>query len=154
MIQCKFCLRLKLDPTTKWYMHKSEFVIENEMHKILLNSDIQTEQLIPTRSSDLTLINSPHPPKNPNCLVDFVVSVDQRVKIEESEKRDTYLDLARELKKLLNKWVKVILVIVTAFEIVLKVLEKTVDSRIQRTNQDHPDYCIEIAKNTQEYLLL
>ena len=31
-------------------------------------------------------------------IVDFAVSADHRVKIKESEKRDKYLDLARELK--------------------------------------------------------
>ena len=35
-------------------------------------------------------------------MVDFAVPVDHRVKINESKKRDKYLDLARELKKLLN----------------------------------------------------
>ena len=32
--------------------------------------------------------------------VDFAVSADHKVKLKESEKRDKYLDLARELKKL------------------------------------------------------
>ena len=33
-------------------------------------------------------------------IVDFAVSADHRVKLKESEKKDKYLDLARELKKL------------------------------------------------------
>ena len=38
-----------------------------------------------------------------NCrIVDFAVPADHRVKLKESEKRDKYLDLARELKKLWN----------------------------------------------------
>ena len=32
-------------------------------------------------------------------IVDFSVPVDHRVKLKESEKRDKYLDLARELRK-------------------------------------------------------
>ena len=32
-------------------------------------------------------------------MVDFAVSVDPRVKLKGGEKRDRYLDLARELKK-------------------------------------------------------
>ena len=32
-------------------------------------------------------------------IVDFAVPIDQRVKLKESEKRDKYLDIARELKK-------------------------------------------------------
>ena len=34
--------------------------------------------------------------------MDFAVSADHRVKIKESEKRDKYFDLARELRKLYN----------------------------------------------------
>ena len=35
-------------------------------------------------------------------LVDFTVPANHRVKMKESKKIDKYLDLARELKKLLN----------------------------------------------------
>ena len=34
--------------------------------------------------------------------MDFAVTVDHRVKLKESEKKDIYLDLARELKKIWN----------------------------------------------------
>ena len=34
--------------------------------------------------------------------MDFEVPADHRVKVKESEKKDKYLDLAREVKKLLN----------------------------------------------------
>ena len=36
--------------------------------------------------------------KNPCWIVDFAVLADHRVKLKESEKRDKYQDLARELK--------------------------------------------------------
>ena len=35
-------------------------------------------------------------------MVDFADPADHRVKLKESEKKDKYLDLARELKKLWN----------------------------------------------------
>ena len=35
-------------------------------------------------------------------IVDFTVPADHRIKLKESEKKDKYLDLARELKKLWN----------------------------------------------------
>ena len=41
-------------------------------------------------------------------IVDFAVPVDHRVKLKESEKKDKYIDLARELKKLLNMKVTII----------------------------------------------
>ena len=42
--------------------------------------------------------------------MDFAVAVDHRWKFEENEKRDKYIDLARELKKLWNIKLTVILI--------------------------------------------
>ena len=39
--------------------------------------------------------------------MDFVISADHRVKIPESKKKDKYLDIARELRKLRNMRVMV-----------------------------------------------
>ena len=35
-------------------------------------------------------------------IVDFAVPADYRIKLKESEKKDKYLDLARELKKIIE----------------------------------------------------
>ena len=52
----------------KLYMHKSESVQENEMHKILWDFEIQPNQQIPARRSDLVWIIK----KKRTChLVDF-----------------------------------------------------------------------------------
>ena len=45
-------------------------------------------------------------------IVDFAVSADYKVKLKESEKKDKYLDLARELKKLRNMKVTVIPIVI------------------------------------------
>ncbi len=42
-------------------------------------------------------------------IVDFAVPADHRIKLKECEKRDKYLDLARELKKLWNMKVTIII---------------------------------------------
>ena len=55
---------------------------------------------------------------------DFAIPVDHRVKIKESEKRDKYLNLARELKSLWNMKVTVITNIFGIFEMVLNGVEK------------------------------
>ena len=53
--------------------------------------------------------------------MDFSVSADHRVKLKESEKKDKYLDLARELKKkLCNMKVTVIPIIAGALGTVTK----------------------------------
>ena len=56
--------------------------------------------------------------------MDFAVPADHRVKLKESEKKDTYLYLARELKKLWNIKVTVILVVIGALGTVTKGLVK------------------------------
>ena len=57
-------------------------------------------------------------------VVDFAVPADHRIKLKESEKRDKYLDLARELKKLWNMKVTIIPVVIGAFGTVTKGLLK------------------------------
>ena len=57
-------------------------------------------------------------------IVDSDVAVDQKVKIKESEKRGKYLDLVRELRKLGNMGVTLILIVIGALWTVPKDLEK------------------------------
>ena len=60
-------------------------------------------------------------------IVDFAVPADHRIKLKECEKKDKYLDLARELKKLWNMKVSIVPIVIGAFgsvtEGVLKGLE-------------------------------
>ena len=63
--------------------------------------------------------------KKKTCqIVDFAVPVDLRVKIKGSKKRDKYLDLARELKRLWNMKVLVIPIVVGALGTIPKGLVK------------------------------
>ena len=43
-------------------MHKTEFVLKNETHKILKDFKIQTDHLIPNRRPDFVLINKKNKP--------------------------------------------------------------------------------------------
>ena len=113
------CKRLKFGHTNKWYLQKPESVLENEMHKIFFV--IQMNPPILARPPDLVLFNK----KKRTCyLMDFAFPVDYRVKIKESKTIDNYQDLAGELKKLWNMKVIVIPVVVGAFGMVPKGLEK------------------------------
>ena len=58
--------------------------------------------------------------------MDFAVPPDRRIKLKESEKKDKYLDLARELKKkkLWNMKVTIIRIVIGAFGTVTKGLLK------------------------------
>ena len=53
-------VNIKIDPnikTNNWYMHNPESVLENEMHKLLRDFEIQTNHQISARRPDLTIIN-------------------------------------------------------------------------------------------------
>ena len=56
--------------------------------------------------------------------MDFAVPADHRVKLKENKKKDKYLDLAKELKKLWNMKVTIIPIVIGAFGTVTKGLLK------------------------------
>ena len=95
--------KFKFDRTNKGYMHNPAPVLENDMHKLLWDFDIQTDHLISVRRPDLIIINKKkekkEKKKRTRKIVDFAVLADHRIKLNEYEKKDKYFDLARELKK-------------------------------------------------------
>ena len=63
--------------------------------------------------------------KKRTCRIrDFVIPADHRTKINESKKRDKYIDLARELKKVWNMKVTVIEIVVGESGTISRVLVK------------------------------
>ena len=89
--------------------------------KLLWDFDIQTDHLISDRRPDLIIINK----KKRACkIIDYAVPADHRIKLKECEKKDKYLDLARELKKLWNMKVTIIPIVNGAFDTVTKGLLK------------------------------
>ena len=89
---CKLLQKLKFDLTTKWYMRKSESVLENEIHKVIWDFEIQTNHLIPVKRPDLKIVKKKR--KITWRIVDFAVQANHRVKIVKNEKRDKYSDFA------------------------------------------------------------
>ena len=75
-------------------------------------------------------------------MLDFAIPANHRVKRKESEKRDKYLDLARELKKLWNIKVTVIPIVIGT---------GTEGHGNKRTSGDDPNHSIvEIGQNTRK----
>ena len=60
--------------------------------------------------------------------MDLTVLTNHRVKLKESEKRDKYLDHARELKKLWNRKVTVIPIVIGMLSTVTKGLVKRLEN--------------------------
>ena len=84
-------------------MYNQAFVLENDTQKLLWDLDLQTDHLITARRPDLIIINKK------------AVPTDRRINLKECEKRDKYLDPARESKKPWNRKVTIIQIVIGAF---------------------------------------
>ena len=102
-------------------MHNPAPVLENDSHKLLWDFNIQTDHLILSRKPDLIIINK----KVRICkIVDFAVPADHRINLKKSEKKDKYLNLAREIKKLWNMKVTIVPIVIGVLGTVTKGLLK------------------------------
>ena len=102
--------------TTKKYMHKQESVLEIETQNSLWFWDTN-RSLNPGQN---ITPNQDKQKKRTCWIVEFTILVDHGVKIRKNKKRDKYLDLAREQKKLWNMKVAVIPIVIHALGMVFK----------------------------------
>ena len=129
-IHREMCKKFKYDQTHKWYMLNLAPILENDTHKLLWDFDIHTDHLVSARNP----YNNQQ--KDRICkIVDFAVPTKHRIKLKECEKKDKYLDLARELKKLCNMKVTIIPIVIGAFSIVTKGLLKGLGDLERRTSK-------------------
>ena len=125
VIHREMCKKFKFDYINKWYMHNLAPLIENDTHKLPWDFNIQTNHLFPARRPDLIIINKK---KRIYKIVDFAVPADHRINLKECAKRDKYLDLARELKKLWNMKVTIVPIVIGAFGTITKGLLKGLEN--------------------------
>ena len=84
VIHRELCKKLKIDHTKKWYMPNPEYILENRIHKVLWDFEVQTDHLISARWPDLVIVNK----RKRTCqIVDFTTLADHRMKIKESKKK-------------------------------------------------------------------
>ena len=122
VIHWELCKKLKFVHTNKWYVYDSESVLENKMHKVLWDFEIESDHLISARRPYLVIVNKK---KKRTCqIVNFDTPPDHRVKLKESEKRDKYQDLARRQRNLWNMKVTMTLIVIGALRTIHKVLVK------------------------------
>ena len=116
------CKKFKFDHTNKWYMHNQAPVLENNIRNLLWDFDIHKDHLLSARKPDLIINNTR---KKRICkIVDFAVLDDHRIKLKECEKKDKYLDHARELKKLYNMKATIFPSVIGCFSSVTKEILK------------------------------
>ena len=88
---------------------------------ILWDFNIQTDHLIRARRSDIIITDK----KMRICkIVDFAVLAEHKINLKESEKKDKYVDLAREIKRLWNMKVTIVPIVIGALGTVTKGLLK------------------------------
>ena len=84
-------------------MHNQASVLENDTHELRWDFDVQTNHLISATRPDIIIINKKK--KKKICkIIDLTVPAEHRIKLKEYEKKDKYLDPARELKKTYGTW--------------------------------------------------
>ena len=94
-------------------MHNPAPVLENNAHKLLWDFDIHTDHLISAKKPDLIIINNKK--KKRICkIIDFAVPVNLRIRLKECEKKDKYLNIARELKKTMEHELTIIPIVTGA----------------------------------------
>ena len=71
--------------------------------------------------------------------MEFTVPADHRIKLKENEKKNHYLDLAKELEKLWNMRMTVIPIVISAVCMAIKGLLK-VQEELQIRVRLHPNY--------------
>ena len=120
VIHWEICKKFKFHYTNKWYMHNPAPVLENDTHKLLWDFDIHGSPNLSQKSRP----NNKQQKMKICKIVDFAVPTNYRIKLKECEKKDNYLDIARELRKLWNMKVTIILIVIGAFSTVTKGLFK------------------------------
>ena len=122
MIIRELCKKLKFDHMNKWYIHNPEFVLNNEMLKILWDFEIKTDHLISARRPNLGIIKKKKKRKKKEKKREFAVwwTLLSWLTLEKNWKKDKYLELASELKKTWNMKVTRTLIIIGDFNTITK----------------------------------
>ena len=112
------CKKFKLNHTDKWYLHNPAPVLENNTQTPM--GHWHTDES-PNLSQETRPYNNQQKKKKRICKIgDFAVPADHRIKLKECEKKDKYLDFARELKKQQNMRVTIVPIVIGAFGTVTK----------------------------------
>ena len=110
--------------SNKWYEHQPQPVAENENAKLLWDYSIRTDRVTPAHRPDLTLVNKTN---NKGSLINVAIPWASRAEQKEQEKRDKYQALQTELRRLLDKSVEIVPIIIRALGNTLKSLKRNLE---------------------------
>ena len=148
VIHKELCKKFKFGHTNKWYMPNPESVLENEKNYHEFWDTNRSPNLGQTTRPIWQERERKREKGRTWRTVDFTVPVDDRMKTIENKKRDKYLELARELKKLWNMRVMVIPIVIGSLGTIPRgLLDKgTGRAGNRRTSRDHPNYNMRSAR--------
>ena len=96
LVHWKLCEKHNLERKEKWYEHCPEGVVEDDDVKLIWDINIQCDNVMEARRSDLILVDK----KAKSCvIIDVAIPGDCRIRKKEIEKIEKYQNLKRELKK-------------------------------------------------------
>ena len=99
-IHWALCKKYEVKVCKRWYEHKVESVIENDIVKILWDVYIQVDRQIEHRRPDIVVME-----KNTNkCLIiNVACPVDNNLMLKRNEKLDNYSELRLEIARMWGK---------------------------------------------------
>ena len=115
-VHWNLCKKYQMPFSSKWYEHENA--------KLFWDYSIRTDRVIPTHQLDLTLVNRTN---NKLSLIDAVVPWDSRAEQKEQEKGDKYQDLRTKLRRLWDKPVGIVPLIVGALGTMPKSLKMNLE---------------------------
>ena len=112
-VHWNLCKKYQMPCSNKRYEHQPQPVTENEIAKLLWDYSIRTDRVIPAHRPDLTLVNKTI---NKVSLIDVAVPWDSRGEQGQGGggERDKYQDLRIELRRLWDKPVEIVPIIIGA----------------------------------------
>ena len=106
----KICRKKALYVPKKWYAHKHLICTENKSFKILWYFNAQTDHIIEHRGPDVIIVDKTNRKVQ---ILDLAVCADHRFEISQQTKTEKYQDVKRDLQKLWN--VKVFIVLKVSY---------------------------------------
>ena len=104
------CRKKALYVPKKWYEHKHLICTENKSFKILWYFNAQTDHIIEHRGPDVIIVDKTNRKVQ---ILDLTVCADHRFEISQQTKTEKYQDVKRDLQKLWN--VKVFIVLKVSY---------------------------------------
>ena len=105
------CKKYGVKVCERWYEHKVESVIENDIVKILWDACIQVDRQIEHRRPDIVVIEK----STNNCLIiDVACPVDNNLILKRNEKLDNYSEIRLEIARMWDKETLIVPIIIGA----------------------------------------